>query len=41
MAIQKYQDSFLDMMPTTFSTMLDQFFTDSVAARGRVNSFSP
>ena len=41
MAIQKYQDSFSDMMPTTFSTMLDRFFTDSVAARGRVNSFSP
>lgn len=41
MAIQKYQDSFSDMMPTTFSTMLDRFFNDSMAARGRVNSFSP
>lgn len=41
MAIQKYQDSFSDMMPATFSSMLDRFFTDSLAARGRVSSFSP
>jgi HSP20 family protein len=41
MAIQKYQDSFSDMMPSSFSSMLDRFFTDSLATRGRVNSFSP
>jgi len=41
MAIQKYQDPFFDMMPTTFSTMLDRFFNDSLASRGRVSSFSP
>lgn len=41
MAIQKYQDSFSDMMPVTFSSMLDRFFTDSLASRGHVNSFSP
>ncbi len=39
MAIQKYQDSFADMMPQRFSTMLDRFFQDSVA--GRVSAFSP
>lgn len=41
MAIQKYQDSFSDMMPSSFSSMLDRFFTDSLASRGRINSFSP
>lgn len=41
MAIQKYQDSFADMMPQSFSTMLDRFFQDSMAGRGRVNAFSP
>ncbi|WP_345227523.1 Hsp20/alpha crystallin family protein [Hymenobacter koreensis] len=42
MAIQKFQDSFSDMMPSSsFSTMLDRFFNDSLASRGRVNSFSP
>ena len=41
MAIQKYQDSFSDMMPGSFSTMLDRFFNDSLASRGRVASFSP
>ena len=41
MAIQTYQDSFGDLMPQTFSTMLDRFFTDSVAGRGRVAAFSP
>ena len=41
MAIQKYQDSFADMMPQSFSTMLDRFFQDSVAGRGRVSAFSP
>ncbi|MCC3154210.1 Hsp20/alpha crystallin family protein [Hymenobacter sp. BT770] len=41
MAIQKYQDSFGDIMPQSFSTMLDRFFQDSVAGRGRVNAFSP
>ena len=41
MAIQKYQDSFGDMTPQSFSTMLDRFFQDSVSGRGRVNAFSP
>lgn len=41
MAIQRYHDSFSDMMPTTFSTMLDRFFNESMATRGRVASFSP
>ncbi|MBD2769740.1 Hsp20/alpha crystallin family protein [Hymenobacter sp. BT664] len=41
MAIQKYQDSFGDMMPMSFSTMLDRFFQDSLASRGRVSAFSP
>ncbi|HEX8505262.1 MAG TPA: Hsp20/alpha crystallin family protein [Hymenobacter sp.] len=41
MAIQKYQDSFGDMMPQSFSSMLDRFFQDSVAGRGRVSAFSP
>ena len=41
MAIQKYQDSFSDMMPQNFSTMLDRFFQDSVASRGRMAAFSP
>ena len=40
MAIQKYQDSLGNLMPQTFSTMLDRFFNDSVAGRGRV-AFSP
>ncbi|TGE27718.1 Hsp20/alpha crystallin family protein [Hymenobacter metallicola] len=41
MAIQKYQDSFSDLTSSSFSTMLDRFFNDSLASRGRVNSFSP
>lgn len=41
MAIQKYQDPFFDSMPGSFSSMLDRFFNDSMASRGRVNSFSP
>lgn len=41
MAIQKYQDSFSDLASSSFSTMLDRFFNDSLASRGRVNSFSP
>jgi HSP20 family protein len=41
MAIQKYSDGFVDHLPTTFSTMLDRFFNDSLASRGRVASFSP
>ncbi|MCB2378597.1 Hsp20/alpha crystallin family protein [Hymenobacter sp. BT635] len=41
MAIQKFQDSFSDMMPGSFSTMLDRFFNDSLASRGRLSSFSP
>lgn len=41
MAIQKYQDSFGDIMPQSFSSMLDRFFQDSMAGRGRVSAFSP
>ncbi|SHL65960.1 Hsp20/alpha crystallin family protein [Hymenobacter psychrotolerans] len=41
MAIQKYQDSFSDLSSSSFSTMLDRFFSDSLASRGRVSSFSP
>ena len=41
MAIQKYQDSFSDLASSSFSTMLDRFFNDSLASRGRVSSFSP
>lgn len=41
MAIQKYQDSISDPMSSSFSTMLDRFFNDSLASRGRVSSFSP
>lgn len=41
MAIQKYQDSFSDLASSNFSSMLDRFFNDSLAARGRVSSFSP
>ena len=41
MAIQKYQDSFGDSMPQSFSSMLDRFFQDSMAGRGRVSAFSP
>ncbi|SNR51119.1 Hsp20/alpha crystallin family protein [Hymenobacter mucosus] len=41
MAIQKYQDAFSDSASASFSSMLDRFFSDSMAARGRVNSFSP
>ncbi|WP_071892455.1 Hsp20/alpha crystallin family protein [Hymenobacter sp. PAMC 26628] len=41
MAIQTYQDSFGNLVPQTFSTMLDRFFNDSVAGRSRVAAFSP
>jgi len=41
MAIQRYQESFGDVASTSFSTMLDRFFNDSLASRGRVSSFSP
>lgn len=41
MAIQKYKDPFLDVMPQSFSTLLDRFFHDTVATRGQVSSFSP
>ncbi|UYZ62324.1 Hsp20/alpha crystallin family protein [Hymenobacter weizhouensis] len=41
MAIQKYQDAFSDLASSSFSTMLDRFFNDSLASRGRVSSFSP
>ncbi|UYZ58273.1 Hsp20/alpha crystallin family protein [Hymenobacter latericus] len=41
MAIQRYSDSFGDMMPQSFSSMLDRFFNDSLNTRGRMNSFMP
>ncbi|WP_046243876.1 Hsp20/alpha crystallin family protein [Hymenobacter terrenus] len=41
MAIQKYQDSFADIIPQSFSNMLDGFFQDSLAGRGRVSAFLP
>ncbi|WP_157530751.1 Hsp20/alpha crystallin family protein [Hymenobacter norwichensis] len=41
MAIQKYQDSFSELSSSSFSSMLDRFFNDSLASRGRVNLFSP
>lgn len=41
MAIQQYQDSFSGMGQSPFSSMLDRFFNDSLASRGRVSSFSP
>ena len=41
MAIQQYQDSFSGMGQSPFSAMLDRFFNESLASRGRVSSFSP
>lgn len=41
MAIQQYQDSFSGMGQSPFSSMLDRFFNDTVASRGRLSSFSP
>ncbi|WP_246849899.1 MULTISPECIES: Hsp20/alpha crystallin family protein [Rufibacter] len=41
MAIQRFGSGFDDMMPQTFSSMLDRFFNDSVNSRERLNSFSP
>jgi HSP20 family protein len=41
MAIQRYNGGFDDMMPQSFSTMLDRFFQDSVSNRERMNRFSP
>ena len=39
--LQKYQDPLFDVMPNSFSNILDQFFNDTVATRGQMNSFSP
>ncbi|MCC3160727.1 Hsp20/alpha crystallin family protein [Hymenobacter sp. 15J16-1T3B] len=41
MAIQRYSDSFGDLMPQSFSAMMDRFFNDSVNSRGRLNAFMP
>ncbi|WP_071885421.1 Hsp20/alpha crystallin family protein [Rufibacter tibetensis] len=41
MAIQRFGSGFEDMMPQTFSSMLDRFFNDSVNSRERLNRFSP
>ncbi|MBC3540705.1 Hsp20/alpha crystallin family protein [Rufibacter sediminis] len=41
MAIQRLGSGFDDMMPQTFSSMLDRFFNDSVNTRERLNRFSP
>ncbi|OON71083.1 Hsp20/alpha crystallin family protein [Hymenobacter sp. CRA2] len=41
MAIQRYSDSFGDLMPQSFSAMMDRFFSDSLNSRGRLNAFTP
>ncbi|WP_078063158.1 Hsp20/alpha crystallin family protein [Solirubrum puertoriconensis] len=41
MAIQRYSESFGDMIPQSFSSMLDRFFNDSLNTRGRMNAFMP
>ncbi|GAA4310001.1 Hsp20/alpha crystallin family protein [Nibribacter koreensis] len=41
MAIQRFNSGFDDMMPQSFSTMLDRFFQDSVSNRERMNRFTP
>ncbi|GGK83094.1 Hsp20/alpha crystallin family protein [Rufibacter glacialis] len=41
MAIQRLGSGFEDMMPQTFSSMLDRFFNDTVNSRERLNKFSP
>ncbi|SMB84171.1 hypothetical protein SAMN00120144_0818 [Hymenobacter roseosalivarius DSM 11622] len=41
MAIQQYQDSFSGMGQSPFSSMLDQFFNDTVASRGSCPAFRP
>jgi len=41
MAIQRFGSGFEDMMPQTFSNMLDRFFNDTVNSRERLNRFSP
>jgi HSP20 family protein len=41
MAIQRYGSGFEDMMPQSFSTMLDKFFNESVNSRERLNKFNP
>ncbi|GAB2944432.1 hypothetical protein GCM10027048_06540 [Hymenobacter coalescens] len=41
MAIQRYSDSFGDLMPQSFSAMMDRFFNDSMNARGQLNAFTP
>ncbi|AYA38936.1 Hsp20/alpha crystallin family protein [Hymenobacter oligotrophus] len=41
MAIQRYSDSFGDMTPQSFSSMLDRFFSDSLNTRGRLSAFVP
>ncbi|RNI23741.1 Hsp20/alpha crystallin family protein [Rufibacter latericius] len=39
--MQRLGSGFDDMMPQTFSSMLDRFFNDSVNSRERLNRFSP
>ncbi|MDB5267530.1 MAG: Hsp20/alpha crystallin family protein [Hymenobacter sp.] len=39
--IQKSQDSFFDVMPARFSTLLDRFFDDNMPMRGQMNRFFP
>ncbi|MFB9863134.1 Hsp20/alpha crystallin family protein [Rufibacter immobilis] len=41
MAIQRLGSGFDDIMPQSFSSMLDRFFNDSVNSRERLNRFSP
>ncbi|RAK62724.1 Hsp20/alpha crystallin family protein [Hymenobacter edaphi] len=41
MAIQRYSDAFGDLMPQSFSAMMDRFFNDSMNSRGQLNAFVP
>ena len=41
MAIQKYQNPFEDMMPQSFTSMLDRFFNDTLHTRSMMPNFNP
>lgn len=41
MAIQKYHNPFEDMMPQSFTTMLDRFFNDTLHTRSMLPNFNP
>ena len=38
--LQEYQEPLFDVMPNSFSNILDRFFDDTMTTRGQVNSFS-